>query len=1254
MYFYLLYTANQAQIESKYFQHEIPAPIVVEPTSNTNRSKPTNLFSESDDDDQQQTIPDKPRPKLPTNNNETLAANPAASIFRNQPAKPTPSMGWINDEPPDIYAPVPSTRKPLNLFEDTDDDDDMFSAPSQQPSKQHIQIQPTSQPIIPNINKDPIPNTVNPQSLTSNTPASTKSKILNLFDDSPPDDMFDDIITKPHSVPKNRVSIFDDDKDDTFKEELNSSIAKRAKHIDASGSSISGITSISVDAPKMVPTKDELKNPTNIESSQQNPKKVHNIFDSDEEDFLTKTPPNIPKKYEIKDLDNTKATLAPTPKTFANDPKPKVHNDDFLVETTKQIPKKKTIKHPVDFVANPAPAAAPRNPANNKNTKVHNIFDSDDDDFPGQMPTKKSETTTKKILSTNVAREMPKKSNIFDDLFGDDQPPDDNFADIFGTKRATTNDMNPTLVDKPIVSDVIGSNSDIDKDPKRYLVHENTNPTKKPLSSVFDNDVGLVDEPKSMFEPSKVSISSRTQSKGLFGETSDDDESDWFSSISNTKSKDLGDQDLFGSSSTEKINTSTLQSATEDNKSIEKAPIVENTIQQTHLNHEHVTSPSSVQFANFFEKNEDSSDAKLVENRRVFVSYLDNEDQPQTVVNDNSESKQTAADTQVANSNQFEPQPVIEDVAEHINVKEPSVDEIHGTHLEPSETSDAINTIGTDKMQVLEDDKHFQHAHVPQFEDTVSEQTITSEVIPSAEDKISSPQITSRSTTFFDDLPPDDNLPLDDDFSSSLFAPKTSPIAQSIGLFDDLPPDDDFLPTASSKLTSASLTGVFDDIPPDDDEFHTTSAIIKPTGLSASTLFDDLPPDDDLFDKTMSTKQADKAAPVRTTEKALFYEDFADTIVTKPDSVDSTQNENSANFHDEVDKAHNFFEKMSKFSQPTHDLAKSVPERPKPRKLNENFKINVSALLPGAKRPSINKPAEDFVSKTPEQEEEIISCSQALSTKTESEDSSRLIGLNKGRAKILVKRRPSTRQGRQSEYRKSLMVQEVSEFENELEEPAPPLQKTIPPVSTKSSISIADMLANIPAKSSAVVSEPQLHSERDWLIAPDASTTFRKMTPKPKPSDPPKTAPLAKKSVPLRSSTSLFSEDDDDDLFASAKPKAKPTTIAGIKSLTDVPLPTNNFVNRASKPQMKSNLFDDNDSGDDLFGDTIKKAIDIKPKPITKVLPSKSSLFGDSDDGDDDLFGSSSKQTVRSTGSFVIKIVYYISSLTHLRYSQTS
>lgn len=1211
------------QTQSNYFQHEIPKPLLVEP-----KHRSTDSFADADEHEPNQQLPVKNISKP----NDALASNPPASIFRNQPAKAAPSLGWMDDEqPPDIYASVPTSRKTLNLFDETDDEEDMFRPTAPQTTKEKLLTQPINQ----HIQKEPTANPNRPQ-ISPNIPVLTKPKVVNIFDDSPPNDMFDEIIAskpKTHSVPKTRVSIFDDDNNELFKEDLHSAIAKRVKTLDIPKSSVS-------------------------------------VFDDDNNElFKEDLQTAIAKKVNTQDISSTSYSDV-TKITSTNNSTTEEYKISNNIKSTKLLE---------------------TNVVGNKSKpKVSNIFndsDDDDDDFLATIPTKKKTESPKinKLFSTNAPCELPKRTNIFDDLFGDDEPPEDDFADIFGTKRRSST-YHTVLAHKQIASNVIvPKDFTVDRDPDSDLVSKpilsnfttasdlesnQSNFTKPMVTNVFDDDVDIAAEPKSIFEPSREDLSKRKQSKGLFGEEqSDEDDSDWFSSISKNKSKDkLVEKDLFESSQSNSFKNSPSVHNASVSLSKESA-VISPTFNVSNQNQsldnvEDNDSTSSVggQFANFFEKNEDSSDSKMVENRRIFVSYLDNEEPPPAIVTADSqnsihEQNSKTSLKQLEKCDDSIAESIESTVSEYIQVAE-------GYKSVISDESKSLSS--SDIHQPIEEAKTIVNpCSVPSYVDSpekilfssepisIQEQQLIHDTTPNIATTVLPPIATqtvqsslTNSATFFDDLPPED------DFATSLFTPKTTPIAaQPIGLFDDLPPDDDF-PATTQPTTSTRSTSIFDDLPPDDDEFHFSAPVAKPPSKSSASLFDDLPPDDDVFDqiitsrktianpKSLLNSEAKQQNVVRTTEKALFYEDFDDTIIIKPEDSSQHQVSNISN-DDEVDKAQNFLDKLTKFTMPSQDLPKPLPERPVVRKLTDNININVAALLPGAKPPSISRPeaisTEESCSELPEKEYEINLSLPPKSTKTESEDSSRLVGLNKGRVKIQVKRRPSTRQARQAEYRKSLLVQDISNPEDIPEEPSKSLEKSIPTNPSKPSVSIVDMLANIPSQPSAVLTKPS--EPDDWLISPDTSTTFQKMTPKPK-AEPPKTVPISKRTA----STSLFSEDDDDDLFASVS-KQKLPTVAPNKAPPIVPLPQKSINPATKATPAKSNLFDDDDdSGDDLFGDTSKKIIETQKKITTNVLASKSSLFEDSDD--DDLFGSASKHVAHSAGTLIkIKNKYFTSNL---------
>lgn len=270
----------------------------------------------------------------------------------------------------------------------------------------------------------------------------------------------------------------------------------------------------------------------------------------------------------------------------------------------------------------------------------------------------------------------------------------------------------------------------------------------------------------------------------------------------------------------------------------------------------------------------------------------------------------------------------------------------------------------------------------------------------------------------------------------------TGPPKSYVSFLDDEPPAfDDDVPSRKS---------LFDDIEP------VTQPIESKVKSPAKIIYDDI----------AATLQEQSVPTLSTSNKNLVNESPRDEVVAKPPSVtlprksppkvvhdsfdDSSKSTVSVvqasptpsgklddgHSHDETDQSISFKKNLSKFANP--EVAKlpvaDKDNKPKPNKLKTNFNINVAALLPGAKLPSqkqstaVQNRVDDS---EPEPEPKItknISEDAPISTgnvktisSSDVENSSgRLVGLSKNRAKIQVKRKPSTRAGRQTLYKKTL------------------------------------------------------------------------------------------------------------------------------------------------------------------------------------------------------------------------------------------
>lgn len=551
----------------------------------------------------------------------------------------------------------------------------------------------------------------------------------------------------------------------------------------------------------------------------------------------------------------------------------------------------------------------------------------------------------------------------------------------------------------------------------------------------------------------------------------------------------------------------------------------------------------------------------------------------------------------------------------------------------------------------------------------------------------------------FEDVPPDDipptltttklpapkeslNEPPSDDEVDIKVDTSKPKLSTTFGLFDDFPPDDDFLCASESTNIekSGQAIGLFDDLPSDDYYMSSSTSILANSQQNTAanvSLFNDLPPDDDIFGANKS--------PVLKNTTNVYYDDFADTIISVNDSNDDIFSEKPpidnppAPDTDQLDRAAMFIDKLSKFSQPSENWKKieEVPSSitlPKPKKLNDKLNINVAALLPGAKRPSFKSTSTDTENEVPEEK---FAISSTVTNSTE-DSSSRLVGLNKSRVKIQVKRRPSTRNARQNEYRKSMIDNDIDEdnlisnLKNENSYTS--VNKNVTTTSstranTVIQASIEDMFKNASPDDWLVPPVPQpqtppmideephksghktINKDSDWLFcAPKQVATTAH--PRIESIDGKEDSFVEKLSD--KTNVSLFDdESEDDDWLAksiTSAPRISPVKIN--QAAKSVPV-----VGVVKQPQKQASLFSDYEDEDDLFAPVAKQVVSETPKLSAIKVPSvtnpnggggdgddiatsklttkqnvrlvASNLFGDEDD-DDDLFGGTSQNPSKS------------------------
>ncbi|XP_063709008.1 WASH complex subunit 2-like [Culicoides brevitarsis] len=223
----------------------------------------------------------------------------------------------------------------------------------------------------------------------------------------------------------------------------------------------------------------------------------------------------------------------------------------------------------------------------------------------------------------------------------------------------------------------------------------------------------------------------------------------------------------------------------------------------------------------------------------------------------------------------------------------------------------------------------------------------------------------------------------------------------------------------------------------------TTGSSTTPVTPVYRSFIDDLPPEDDYtvpatfddFDYNQEDNENFEESNAKTATDPFLFNDEPPEL-TENVKIDEDKVDNSKEI-----KSESFKNKFKMFEPAKVDAATEVPKekkeisKPAPKKLNVNLNINVSALLPGAKRPSPKKPEEEDdvkieekpqktpdpvpnISKPAESEPVVATPARYITTEAQ-ESSNLLVSLNKNRVKAPNTRKPSTRKARVQSYHES-------------------------------------------------------------------------------------------------------------------------------------------------------------------------------------------------------------------------------------------
>lgn len=505
---------------------------------------------------------------------------------------------------------------------------------------------------------------------------------------------------------------------------------------------------------------------------------------------------------------------------------------------------------------------------------------------------------------------------------------------------------------------------------------------------------------------------------------------------------------------------------------------------------------------------------------------------------------------------------------------------------------------------------------------------------------------------------------------------KPSTIPSYTSLFhDDVPPEDEY--SNSTSNYESPMHTVDDDV---EVKPRSTALASSSVNYNSLDLFTDVPPDDDFPSATSPVTPSATTSTEDTQTKrihSIFYDDFHETIEAGRELNAPTS---SYMINDEPPP-----DDRDSNKPVVSEIIKAKPQVSKLKKLD--LQINVGALLPSAKIPSFKKPP---VVEKPENPPEVKSSIEKDSMpseelprqeiKTRELPENILPNLNRDRAKVQVKRRPSTRTGRQERYRQSMIedANSLEESETDHDTKATETSKNLDSKKSDDNEAMKSSLfddfkpkQNKESGSTGFVNqmpdEATLFKESDNIFEKEVLSGFvNESTPFKEPEN------LFEKQVPsyfinqMPNEATLFEESDN--LFnkkvssVSSSSKAQITKIPSLfndsdseqENIFETMKSVKSSTTKSPVTKNIDSLFDSDKVDENPFGtpknflpakEVNKPIVEEKKPPAIETPPVKSafkepqtnktskqtsSLFDDSDDGSDDLFakkttGSSNK-----------------------------
>lgn len=1127
-------------------------------------------------------------------------------------------------------------------------------------------------------------------------PQQSERKIVNLFDDEPPEltvesshnrkpvNLFDDVdsvlsmpLPEPEMIEKSLpqvVDLFNDNEFDSFIQKMENS-----------QQSVTSITPKKDDNVKVSMQRDMKNIAAEIKNVQL--RKVENIIRADL--TVTKTVPQADNKKVVEDQQQQKIKINVRPESIAQD----------------------TVSNKVDSVIK---SEIKSNPTLKARQKITNLFDDDDDeseDFFTEIIKQKSQQNDSKLsqikkeepIMHKSTPELKKNANLFDD------EDDDDFESIF-TKKPLINVLTPRA-DKPALNIEIPKESKHDMLQKGYQNHssmtQNVEITSK--TAVSDDKLQTID---------KIIVNIRH--KKLF----DDDEDD-------------GDEN-------DNINKNNSLFKSEKLTSTKIGQEPENLIEKEKESEQVMGSNLSAAKKYIFNQSDE-----VVES----LSAISHADQPKNDIVDKIK-KQNLSINEDDLLNAIKPDVIIANCPDNDNDAVPNIECEPENHNTVVNTQTENNIIEYETTTTATTSKKFNNPVLFLDNEPPDDDDNWDTEENNFEDSVEREVLNQNTSNYlaFNEVPPDDddyiNQPIenishiededdDDDFLSAksdilsqktvkkeslgdIFSPKTQKKDsehENVPKFSKLFVDDSEdellvpkLPTSESKTKEKeNFSNIFNKKTNESSQLK-----ISHEKLAASSN----QPDDKLTgQKTIAELlSSPKLETSSNLENKLFP---TNEITIKDQNTNSQKITKSEPFSAKIEAQlpkipqnesspvkSNIKSKLDLFTKPQEQPTAQQDSPPKklPGKLkHKTLAINVTALMPGAQIPRKAKiQSEDSFDSTPSLEELDTSSSSTdrsltekstsiaeKSSTTTSEKSGLLNNdLTKLRAKIQVKRRPSTRRGRQAIYDQSLNenIAAESNENSHVDKVTTEVKQTdnVEPIITQStslsSQKFVEITQAVNVESNLIESSSRVEKQseeakkiQDHKQVNSKSNILDFFDDEPPPLDSNTCLEHEKASkTAITSKTRVFYDDEDETRKMLEEEKKKSSSLFddiaknNQKPLFDDDSDTDLFpaskvvtekaknIEIEKKKEAPKSLFNDNDD-DDLFG-AVKKKVSEKSAPklfdsvddnklegsiifsksTSSTKPKKQSIFGDDDydDDDDDLFSSKPK----SSGKLVIKL----------------